>query len=98
MNVSGKAYGTLFKRAPCLLGGLLVCGALSGCMRSPSFNVLGSYFPGWILCVLVSVLLTALLRIPLRWARWKRKLPLLPLFYFSLALLIACLLWLILFE
>ena len=30
--------------------------ALTGCARSPSFNVLGSYFPGWIACMVASIL------------------------------------------
>lgn len=72
--------------------------ALQGCSRSPSFNVLGSYFPGWIFCIAVSVLVTALLRLLLKRMRWEEKLPLLPLFYFTLALLIACMIWLICFE
>jgi hypothetical protein len=71
---------------------------LTGCARSPSFNVLGSYFPGWIACMVVSILVTALIRFVLNRLQWERNLPALPLFYFSIALLIACLIWLIAFE
>lgn len=69
-----------------------------GCMRAPSFNVLGSYFPGWIACLVLSVVITAVLRWIANRTGLEQRLPMLPLFYLSLALLIACLLWLIAFE
>ena len=72
--------------------------ALTGCAHSPSFNILGSYFPGWIVCMAASILLTALVRFVLSRLQWERRVPALPLFYFSIALLIACLIWLIAFE
>src|SRR3984885_12798877 len=72
--------------------------ALTGCGRSPSFNVLGSYFPGWIACMVASILVTALIRFALNRLQWEQRVPPLPLFYFSMALLIACLIWLIVFE
>ena len=72
--------------------------ALTGCAHSPSFNVLGSYFPGWIACMVASILVTALIRFVLNRLQWEQQVPALPLFYFSIALLIACLIWLITFE
>ena len=72
--------------------------ALTGCSRSPSFNVLGSYFPGWIACMVVSILVTAFVRFVLNRLQWEQQVPALPLFYFAIALLIACLIWLIAFE
>jgi uncharacterized membrane protein YeaQ/YmgE (transglycosylase-associated protein family) len=71
---------------------------LSGCRRSPSFNVLGSYFPGWIACILLGIISTALLRWLMNRFGLERRIPLLPLFYLCLTLLIACSLWLIAFE
>jgi hypothetical protein len=72
--------------------------ALTGCAHSPSFNVLGSYFPGWIACMVASILLTALVRLVLNRLQWEQRVPILPLFDFAIALLIACLIWLIAFE
>jgi hypothetical protein len=72
--------------------------ALTGCRRSPSFNVLGSYFPGWIACMVASILVTAFVRFVLNRLQWEQQVPALPLFYFAIALLIACLIWLIAFE
>ncbi len=71
---------------------------LSGCAHSPAFNVLGSYFPGWIACIIASILLTALLRWGIKRAGLEHRLPMLPLLYFSLALGIASTLWLLAFE
>jgi heme O synthase-like polyprenyltransferase len=72
--------------------------ALTGCARSPSFNVLGSYFPGWIACMVAGILVTAFLRFVLNRLQWEQRVPALPLFYFSVALLVACLIWLIAFD
>ncbi len=69
-----------------------------GCSRAPAFNVLGSYFPGWIACLFLSVIATAVVRAVLNRLRWEQQVPALPLFYFSIALLIACAIWLIAFE
>ena len=37
--------------------------ALVGCRSAPAFNVLGSYFPAWLFCLLVGVLLTTAARV-----------------------------------
>jgi hypothetical protein len=41
---------------------LLVTLSLAGCGRAPSFDILGSFFPAWLLCLIVAILLTALSR------------------------------------
>jgi hypothetical protein len=33
----------------------LSCGLVNGCGRAPSFNVLGSYFPAWLLCITMGI-------------------------------------------
>jgi hypothetical protein len=35
----------------------------AGCSRAPSFNILGSFFPAWILCGVIGILLTAVARV-----------------------------------
>ena len=35
---------------------------LTGCGRAPSFDVLGSFFPAWLVCVALSLTLTAAAR------------------------------------
>lgn len=39
---------------------------LTGCGYAPSFNILGSYFPAWLFCLLVGILLTIAARVVLR--------------------------------
>jgi len=38
------------------------CLAVTGCERAPSFDILGSYVPGWLVFVTVALLLTVLVR------------------------------------
>jgi hypothetical protein len=40
--------------------------ALTGCERAPAFNVLGSYFPAWLFCLVAGMLLTVAARVVLR--------------------------------
>jgi hypothetical protein len=35
---------------------------MMGCERAPSFNIVGSFFPAWLLCLVVAVLLTVVSR------------------------------------
>jgi hypothetical protein len=44
------------------LGLAFTCLAVAGCDRAPSFDILGSYFPGWLLSLTVALALTVLLR------------------------------------
>jgi len=54
MNYTSKG----FIKAWCLLAPLL----LASCSRAPSFDILGSYFPAWLICLALGVLLTAAIR------------------------------------
>jgi YtcA family len=74
---------------------LLVAPILSSCSRAPSVEVLGSFFPSWLVCFIVAVVLTALARLGLLRLQVKAALPL--LVYPSLTALFTFLLWLIFF-
>jgi hypothetical protein len=54
MNYRSKG----FRKAWFLIAPLL----LAGCSRAPSFDILGSYFPAWLICLALSVVLTAAIR------------------------------------
>jgi len=41
---------------------ILAACLLTGCGRAPSFDILGSFFPAWLVCLAVSVVLTAAAR------------------------------------
>jgi fructose-specific phosphotransferase system IIC component len=79
-----------------LLALLVVAPLLSSCSRAPSIDVLGSFFPAWLVCFIAAIVLTALVRLTLLRLRVKPALPL--LVYPSLAALFTFLLWLIFFD
>jgi len=74
---------------------LLVPPLLWGCSRAPSVDVLGSFFPAWLVCFIVAIVLTALVRLALLRSRVQAALPL--LVYPSLAAIFTFLLWLLFF-
>ena len=39
-----------------------MCVALGGCQRVPSINVLGAFFPSWMLCAIIGIVLTLVVR------------------------------------
>jgi hypothetical protein len=78
-----------------LLPLLLVAPLLSSCSRAPSVDVLGSFFPAWLVCFIVAIVLTALVRLALSRLRVKAALPI--LVYPSLAALFTFVLWLLFF-
>jgi hypothetical protein len=71
---------------------------LAGCRRSPTFNILGSFFPSWLVCLFAGILIAVVLnRVFARFALEKEILwPV--VVYPCLAILFACLLWLIFFS
>jgi hypothetical protein len=69
---------------------------LSGCTRAPTYDIAGSLFPAWLVCLALGILLTALVH----WLLFRRKINIvLPvLVYPCLAALFTFLLWLIFFS
>lgn len=51
---------------PTLIGALLLISVMSGCSGSPSRNILGSYFPSWMVCALVGLATALAARVALR--------------------------------
>lgn len=81
-----------------ILPTLLPVIAIAGCRRAPTFNILGSFFPSWLVCLFAGIILAAIAnRLFVRFALEKEILwPV--VVYPCLALLFACVLWLILFS
>ncbi|HEY6847927.1 MAG TPA: YtcA family lipoprotein [Terracidiphilus sp.] len=71
------------------------CSAVSGCARAPSVDVLGSYFPAWLVSLAASVVLSFFVRWLLLRYRLEGDVGPLQLFYPCLILLFTCLIWLI---
>jgi hypothetical protein len=51
LKIAGVAFGV-----PLIL-------TATGCSRAPTFNILGSFFPSWILCGVLGILLAVLVRV-----------------------------------
>jgi hypothetical protein len=71
---------------------------LSGCARAPAVDVIGSFFPAWIICLTIGVLLTFVVRAVLVRVHLETEVGPLALFYPSLLILLTCLLWLVWFR
>lgn len=74
----------------------LVAISLTGCARAPSFDILGSFFPAWLVCLAVGLLLTFAARWLLLRLGIVIAVPILT--YPSLTCLFACALWLAFFH
>ena len=85
MTCRSKWYG--------LIAALLL---LASCARAPAFDVIGSFFPAWLVCLIAAILLTVLTG----WLLLRLRVALAPpiLIYPSLTALFACALWLIFFR
>ena len=69
-----------------------------GCSRAPSFSILGSFFPAWILCGVLGISLAVVVRIFFVRAKFEQELSPLILFYPCLALFFTFSIWLLFFR
>lgn len=77
---------------------LLACLTMAGCGRAPSIDVLGSFFPVWMLCAIVGVVVAFVLRSLLVRLKVEPHVGPLAIFYPSVVILFSCLLWLMFFR
>lgn len=75
----------------CVNGSIL----LTGCNHVPSQNILGAYFPSWMLCVLLGILATLLIRYGAIKASINTYIPVAGLVYLGLALSLSFFFWLV---
>ena len=68
---------------------------LSGCSSAPSRNILGSYFPSWMICVLVATCLTIVVRTVLAKVGIEDELPAPILVYLAFTVAFSFALWLL---
>jgi hypothetical protein len=71
---------------------------VAGCSRAPSFNILGSFFPAWILCGLIGILLAAVTRLFFVRIKLESQLSPMILVYPCLAAFFTFTLWLIFYS
>jgi hypothetical protein len=72
--------------------------SFSSCERAPSFDILGSFFPAWLFCLAVGILLTVAARVILLRLGLQDALTPAMLIYPSLTALFTFALWLIFFR
>ena len=77
---------------------IAMCAALGGCQRVPSIDVLGAFFPSWMLCAIVGVALTLIVRRALIAAGADDRLGPRGVVYPALALALGLGTWLVLFR
>ena len=68
----------------------------TSCGRAPAVDILGSFFPAWLLCLVVAILLTAIGRLVLLRFHMNFDLPVVA--YPSLTAFLTFALWLIFFQ
>ena len=71
---------------------------LTGCSRAPAVDIVGSFFPGWIVCLAIAVVLTFAIHYLLLRLRLETEVGPLALFYPSLLTLLTSLLWMVYFR
>ena len=69
----------------------------AGCSHAPSQNILGSFFPSWMLCTLIGIAAAAASRLVLGAAGLDRHVPAAPLAYLAVAVAVTLFAWLIQF-
>jgi len=70
----------------------------TGCARAPAVDILGSFFPVWMVCLTIAIFLTFGLRAVLLRVRLESEVGPLALFYPCAVILFTGLLWLVFFR
>ena len=70
----------------------------AGCSRAPAFNILGSFFPAWILCGIIGLLLTVAVRLYFVRINLEQQLSPLIVVYPCLTAFFTFTLWLVFFS
>jgi len=76
----------------------VICLFLTACGRAPAINIIGSFFPAWMICLTAAVFATFGVRFLLLRYRLETEVGPLALFYPCVVALMTCLLWLIFFR
>jgi YtcA family len=70
----------------------------TGCSRAPTFSILGSFFPAWILCGVLGILLAVVVRIVFVRLDFEKELSPLIVVYPCLAAFFTFAIWLLFFS
>jgi len=91
-------HKTSSNRARLALPALLLSLALSGCQHAPSFSIAGSFFPDWILCSVLGIVVAILAHVLFVRLKLEREIQPPVLIYPCMALSCAVTLWLLFFS
>ncbi|MGA2251339.1 YtcA family lipoprotein [Terracidiphilus sp.] len=86
------------RNIPALLLALPPVLLLAGCSHAPTFNILGSFFPSWLLCLIVGICVAALVHWLLTRYKLEKLIAWPVLIYPCLAAFFSFFLWLIFFS
>jgi len=75
-----------------------ICLLCTGCGRAPSVDIIGSFFPVWMVCLAIAIVLASIVRLVLVRYKFESEIGPVALFYPALVILFSCLLWLIFFS
>lgn len=88
------AYGVTLQVCAALMAAALV----SGCSRAPSFSILGSFFPAWLLCIIAGMVFAVVSYRVLVHFKLDQQIVWSIVVFPCIALFFACVLWLIFFN
>jgi len=71
---------------------------LAGCSRAPSFEIVGSFFPAWLLCMVAGLIFATLVNWIFVRYRWEKNVPWGIVVYPCLAAFFTFTMWLIFFA
>jgi hypothetical protein len=80
------------------VGALGSLSVLTGCARAPSFNIVGSFFPAWLICMVAGIALAVIANWVLRRYKLDQQIVWTIVVYPCLAAFFAFTLWLVFFS
>jgi hypothetical protein len=88
------------RRTPVWFAGLSLAISLPlvGCSHAPEYSIFGSFFPAWIFCSVGALLLTTGARVLIVRSPIAQHLAAPVLLYLSVAIFLACILWLLFYS
>ena len=99
MSTDYRSFERFYTRRPWTsIATSLIALSTAGCSGSPVFNILGSYFPSWLVCLGISIGLTFSAHLLVTTKKLADELWPLPIVYSALVCFFSCTLWLIFFR
>ena len=74
------------------------CMLSAGCTHAPSVGIIGSFFPGWMICLIAGLIFAFVGRFLLLRYKMEAEVTPLAVFYPCVVVLFTCLCWLIIFR